>query len=243
MALVVQKYGGTSVGDPERIKRVARRVVADGRGRQPGLRRRLGDGRHDRRAARARAQVSQRPAPARARHAAHGRRADLDGAPLDGDHRPRPRGDLVHRLAGRDRHRHEPRQGDASSRCARGRVREAIEAGQIAIVAGFQGVSTDDDVTTLGRGGSDTTAVALAAALDADVCEIYTDVDGVFTADPRIVPERAQAARRSPTRRCSSSSASGAQGADAALGRVRSQPRSESSTSARRSRTRRARGS
>ena len=69
------------------------------------------------------------------------------------------------------------------------RVREALDAGRVAIVAGFQGVSTTLDVTTLGRGGSDTTAVALAAALDADVCEIYTDVDGVFTADPRIVPE------------------------------------------------------
>src|SRR5204862_2876386 len=57
------------------------------------------------------------------------------------------------------------------------------------LVAGFQGVSTDYDITTLGRGGSDTTAVALAAALGAEVCEIYTDVDGVFTADPRLVPE------------------------------------------------------
>jgi aspartate kinase len=68
------------------------------------------------------------------------------------------------------------------------RVREALEQGRIAIVAGFQGVSTDSDVTTLGRGGSDTTAVALAAALGAGVCEIYTDVEGVFTADPRLVP-------------------------------------------------------
>jgi aspartate kinase len=70
-----------------------------------------------------------------------------------------------------------------------GRIREAIEAGNIAIVAGFQGISQDTkDITTLGRGGSDTTAVALAAALDADVCEIYTDVDGIFSADPRAVP-------------------------------------------------------
>lgn len=70
-----------------------------------------------------------------------------------------------------------------------GRIRGALDNGDIAIVAGFQGVSADSkDITTLGRGGSDTTAVALAAALDADVCEIYTDVDGVFTADPRIVP-------------------------------------------------------
>ena len=70
-----------------------------------------------------------------------------------------------------------------------GRIKEAIDHGAIAIVAGFQGISQDTkDVTTLGRGGSDTTAVALAAALEADVCEIYTDVDGVFSADPRIVP-------------------------------------------------------
>ncbi|HEV3172263.1 MAG TPA: aspartate kinase [Actinocrinis sp.] len=70
-----------------------------------------------------------------------------------------------------------------------GRIRSALDEGAIAIVAGFQGVSQDTkDITTLGRGGSDTTAVALAAALDAEVCEIYTDVDGVFTADPRLVP-------------------------------------------------------
>ena len=70
-----------------------------------------------------------------------------------------------------------------------GRIQEALNEGAIAIVAGFQGIAQDTkDITTLGRGGSDTTAVALAAALDADVCEIYTDVDGVFSADPRIVP-------------------------------------------------------
>jgi aspartate kinase len=76
-----------------------------------------------------------------------------------------------------------------------GRIQSALDAGAIPIVAGFQGVSQDSkDITTLGRGGTDTTAVALAAALRADVCEIYTDVDGVFTADPRIVPT----ARRLP---------------------------------------------
>jgi aspartate kinase len=69
------------------------------------------------------------------------------------------------------------------------RIREALTDDRIVLVAGFQGVSTERDVTTLGRGGSDTTAVALAAALDGDVCEIYTDVAGVFSADPRIVPE------------------------------------------------------
>jgi aspartate kinase len=69
------------------------------------------------------------------------------------------------------------------------RIREALDEDRIVLVAGFQGVSTSRDVTTLGRGGSDTTAVALAAAVDAAVCEIYTDVAGVFTADPRIVPD------------------------------------------------------
>ena len=107
----------------------------------------------------------------------------------DGGDRARARRRLAHRLPGRHRH------GRASHGKARivelrpQRVHEALDAGKIVIVAGFQGVSTASDITTLGRGGSDTTAVALAAALDADVCEIYTDVDGVFTADPRVVPD------------------------------------------------------
>jgi aspartate kinase len=79
-----------------------------------------------------------------------------------------------------------------------GRIRGALDDGDIAIVAGFQGVSQGSkDITTLGRGGSDTTAVALAAALHADICEIYTDVDGVFTADPRIVPNARKITRLS----------------------------------------------
>ena len=77
-----------------------------------------------------------------------------------------------------------------------GRLQAAIAEGAVAIVAGFQGVSqTTKDITTLGRGGSDTTAAALAAALGADVCEIYSDVDGIFTADPRIVPTARQIPR------------------------------------------------
>jgi aspartate kinase len=77
-----------------------------------------------------------------------------------------------------------------------GRLEAAIAEGAVAIVAGFQGVSqTTKDITTLGRGGSDTTAAALAAALGADVCEIYSDVDGIFTADPRIVPTARQIPR------------------------------------------------
>ncbi|MDR2587596.1 MAG: aspartate kinase, partial [Coriobacteriales bacterium] len=66
------------------------------------------------------------------------------------------------------------------------RIKRELDAGKIVIVAGFQGITTDGDITTLGRGGSDTTAVALAAGIGAEVCEIYTDVDGVYTADPRV---------------------------------------------------------
>ena len=75
------------------------------------------------------------------------------------------------------------------SRIEPGRVRRELDAGHIVVVAGFQGITPEDDITTLGRGGSDTTAVAIAAALEADRCEIYTDVEGIYTADPRIVPD------------------------------------------------------
>ena len=75
------------------------------------------------------------------------------------------------------------------SRIEAGRVRRELSAGRIVVVAGFQGITAEDDVTTLGRGGSDTTAVAIAAALKADRCEIYTDVEGIYTADPRIAPD------------------------------------------------------
>jgi aspartate kinase len=75
------------------------------------------------------------------------------------------------------------------------RVRQALKEGAIAIVAGFQGITEEEDITTLGRGGSDLTGVAMAAALDAEVCEIYTDVEGVYTADPNIVPEARKLSR------------------------------------------------
>ena len=133
-------------------------------------------------------------------------------------------GDLVHGLAGGHRHGHERTGRRRSSRCGRGGCARSSERGTIAIVAGFQGVSTEDEVTTLGRGGSDATAVALAAGLGADVCEIYTDVDGVYTADPRIVP----GARKLPElsyEEMLELAASGREGADDPLGRVRAQPR------------------
>ena len=67
------------------------------------------------------------------------------------------------------------------------KIRKELDEGKVIIVAGFQGITEEGEITTLGRGGSDTTAVAVAAAIHADLCEIYTDVDGVYTADPRMV--------------------------------------------------------
>lgn len=82
----------------------------------------------------------------------------------------------------------DSRQGDADIKMVVPEfVLEALRAGEIAVVTGFQGLSPEGNITSLGRGGSDTTAVALAAALNADLCEIYTDVDGIYTADPRLV--------------------------------------------------------
>ena len=75
------------------------------------------------------------------------------------------------------------------SRIEPGRMRRELDAGRIVVVAGFQGITPEEDITTLGRGGSDTTAVAIAAALEAGRCEIYTDVEGIYTADPRVVPD------------------------------------------------------
>ena len=102
-----------------------------------------------------------------------------------------------------------------------GRVREALDQGAVAIVAGFQGFNRGTgDITTLGRGGTDTTAVALAAALGAKVCEIYTDVDGVFTADPRVVP-LAQKVDRITSEEMLELAAAGREGAAHPLGGVR----------------------
>ncbi len=188
MALLVQKYGGSSVGDPERIKRVAGRVVAsaaagaqvcvvvsamgDTTDELLELARRVSDNRHPRE------QDMLLTAGERISIAL------LSMAIIDHGH------NAISFTGSQAGIVTDTSHGKARILEMRtDRVREALDAGKIAIVAGFQGVSTDLDVTTLGRGGSDTTAVALAAALDADACEIYTDVDGVFTADPRIVPE------------------------------------------------------
>ncbi len=188
MALVVHKYGGTSVADAEKIRSVARRVVDAHKG---------GDG--------VVVVVS-----------AMGRQTDeLLGLAADVSHRSHPR-ELDMLLTAGERVTMAlvamaiqdlgvgatsftgsqagilttGQHGQAEIVEIRAeRVREGLDEGKVVIVAGFQGVNPDSrDVTTLGRGGSDATAVALAAALSADRCEIYTDVDGVFTADPRVVP-------------------------------------------------------
>jgi aspartate kinase len=188
LGTVVMKFGGTSVADPEKLKNVARRLVA---AREDGSRvvavlsamgtttDELLDLAH---------QVSERPSPreldmlisvgeriscALAAMAIH----DLghEAISLTGSQAGIVT-DTVHGKA---------KIVDVRAR----RIHEALDANRIVLVAGFQGVSADSfDVTTLGRGGSDTTAVALAAALGAHVCEVYTDVDGVYSADPRLVP-------------------------------------------------------
>jgi aspartate kinase len=194
VALVVQKYGGSSVADAEGIKRVARRIVAT---RKAGDQvvvavSAMGDSTDE--LIDLANQVS--PAPP-------GR--ELDMLLTAGERISMALLAMAIASLGMEARSFTGSQAgvitDAVHGRARiidvtpGRISSALAEGAIPIVAGFQGVSqTTKDITTLGRGGTDTTAVALAAALRADVCEIYTDVDGVFSADPRIVPT----ARRIP---------------------------------------------
>src|SRR6195952_5372078 len=188
MSLIVQKFGGSSVADAESIKRVAKRIVET---RKAGndvvvavsamgdTTDELLDLAH---------QVTLLPAP-----------RELDMLLTAGERISMALLAMAIRSMGHDARSFTGSQAgmitDAQHGQARivdvtpGRVRGALDEGAIAIVAGFQGFNRGTgDITTLGRGGSDTTAVALAAALGAEVCEIYTDVDGVFTADPRVVP-------------------------------------------------------
>ena len=188
MGLVVQKYGGSSVSDAESVKRVARRIVDT---RKHGhdvcvVVSAMGDTTDE--LIELAEQVSPMP-PAR----------ELDMLLTAGERISMAVLAMAIETLGQDARSFTGSQAGVITDSAHGRARiidvtpgriqQALSRGSIAIVAGFQGVSQDTkDITTLGRGGSDTTAVALAAALGADVCEIYTDVDGVFTADPRIVP-------------------------------------------------------
>ncbi|WP_353943337.1 aspartate kinase [Streptomyces sp. HUAS MG91] len=187
MGLVVQKYGGSSVADAEGIKRVAKRIVdAKKNGNQVVVVvSAMGDTTDE--LIDLAEQVS--PIPA-------GREFDM--LLTAGERISMALLAMAIKNLGHEAQSFTGSQAgvitDSVHNKARiidvtpGRIKESLDDGNIAIVAGFQGVSQDKkDITTLGRGGSDTTAVALAAALDAEVCEIYTDVDGVFTADPRVV--------------------------------------------------------
>lgn len=188
MSLVVQKYGGSSLADADSIKRVARRIVDT---RKDGHQvcvvvSAMGDTTDE--LLDMAEQVSPAP-PAR----------ELDMLLTAGERMSMALVSMAIANLGHSARSYTGSQAGVITDdhhgmahiidVTPGRIVEALDAGHIVIVAGFQGVTQEtNEITTLGRGGSDTTAVALAAALHADVCEIYTDVDGVFTADPRIVP-------------------------------------------------------
>jgi aspartate kinase len=189
VSLIVQKFGGSSVADAESIKRVAKRIVET---RKAGNEvvvavSAMGDSTDE--LIDLAHQVSPIPDP-----------REMDMLLTTGERISMALLAMAIRDMGFEARSYTGSQAgmitDAQHGAARivdvtpGRVREALDEGAIAIVAGFQGFNRDSrDITTLGRGGSDTTAVALAAALGAEVCEIYSDVDGVFTADPRVVPK------------------------------------------------------
>jgi aspartate kinase len=194
VSLLIQKYGGTSVGDIERIRRVAERVVrARSEGHDLVVVVSAMAGETDRLLSLA-AQVSDAPDE-----------RELDVILSTGEQISIGLLALaIQRLGCRARSFTGGQvriQTDTAHTKAKilsievDRVRLALREGAIAIVAGFQGVTSEEEVTTLGRGGSDLTAVAMAAALKADLCEIYTDVDGVYTADPNLVPEARKLAR------------------------------------------------
>ncbi len=188
MALIVQKYGGTSVGSPERIKHVAQRVarfVAEGHKVVVVVSAMSGE--TNRLLALAR-EVAPSPDP-----------RELDVMVSTGEQVTIALVSMALMQLGVKARSYTGGQvrilTDSAFTKARitniddANIRGDLDAGFVVVVAGFQGVDEQGNITTLGRGGSDTTGVALAAALAADECQIYTDVDGVYTTDPRIVPE------------------------------------------------------
>ncbi|MDP8922115.1 MAG: aspartate kinase [Chloroflexota bacterium] len=186
-ALVVQKYGGTSVGDAERIKRVARRIAETaGRGNSVVVVVSAMGDTTDELIALAK-QVARDPVDREMDHLlATGEQVSASLTAMALIDRGCPAVSLTAVQAG-------IRTTGLFSRARIAdihpeRIRRELDEGRVPIVTGFQGITEDYDVTTLGRGGSDTSAVALAAALAADRCEIYTDVEGIYTADPRVVP-------------------------------------------------------
>ena len=188
MALIVQKFGGSSVSDAESVKRVAKRIVETRRAGNEVVVAVSAMGDTTDELLDLAAACTPIPAP-----------RELDMLLTAGEHISMALLAMTIKGMGVEALSFTGSQAGMITTAEHGsakivdvtpgRVREALDGGAVAIVAGFQGFSRDSrDITTLGRGGSDTTAVALAAALGADVCEIYTDVDGVFTTDPRIVP-------------------------------------------------------
>ena len=187
MALVVQKYGGSSVADIEAMRRVARRVAATRRAGNTVVVvvSAMGDTTDD---LLDMADALTHDPPAREMDIllSAGERISMALLAMAVGELGVPARAYTGAQAGVLT---DSRYGRASIvGVIPERIARTIQMGAVAVVAGFQGINEVEDVTTLGRGGSDTTAVALAAALNADVCEIYTDVDGLFTADPRIVP-------------------------------------------------------
>ena len=194
MALIVQKYGGTSVGTPDRIKAVAERVKRwRDQGNQLVVVVSAMSGETDRLIGLAK-QLQERPEPReldvlmstgeQVTIALLSMALAAQGCPARSY-----TGAQVHILTDSAHNKARIRDIDAA------RVRADLEAGRVVVVAGFQGVDEQGDITTLGRGGSDTSAVAIAAALKADECQIYTDVDGVYTTDPRVEPRARKLAR------------------------------------------------
>jgi len=188
MAIIVQKFGGTSVGTAERIKAVARRVVEtriDGYDVVVVV---SAMGHTTDELVGLASEITPMPPP-----------RELDMLLTAGERISMALLAMAISSLGHDAVSFTGSQAGIITSSEHGRakiidvraarIQEALGQGKVVIVAGFQGVSTTADVTTLGRGGSDTTAVALAAALTAESCEVYTDVDGVYTADPRIVPD------------------------------------------------------
>src|SRR5439155_4334499 len=188
MALIVQKYGGTSVGGTDRIKNVARRVARYHReGHQLVIVVSAMSGETNRLLALAK-DISPNPDP-----------RELDVIAATGEQVTIGLLAIALHELGLKAKSYTGSQVRVltDSTFTKARIldidveplRKDLTAGTVVIVAGFQGVDVDGNITTLGRGGSDTSGVALAAALEADECQIYTDVDGVYTTDPRIVPE------------------------------------------------------
>ena len=194
MAFLIQKFGGTSVADPDRIRAVADHVVRTRRGGDDVVVVVSAMGKTTDDLVRLAHDVAERPGGREMDMLlTAGERISMALLTMAVESLGQPAVSFTGSQAGILT---DTDHGKAKIIEVRAdRIRDALAGGKVAIVAGFQGVSTARDITTLGRGGSDTTAVALAAALRADACEIYTDVEGVYTADPRIVPTARKLAR------------------------------------------------